>query len=370
VRNATGTVQPVLSVHVGSFVSGPISELFVDFNQKVTEHMLLATIDPRIYKAAVARDSAALKNREAEVDRVKAQLQQAINDEERAKKLYEDNPDFISESELDVYHFNRKSLEAQVAVAETAVEQAQANLQNSEANLGYTEIKSPVDGIVIDRKIDPGQTLAAQFQTPELFIVAKDMDKEMHIFASVDEADIGLIQEAQRRGQTVQFTVDAYPDELFEGKIHQVRMSSTTTQNVVTYPVVVSAPNRDMKLMPGMTAELSFRVDETENVLRVPNPALRFFPQPEQVRPEDRKLLDGAEAASDEETGTSEVELSAAEKAEARAKRNRRHVWVAEGDLLRAVEVVTGISDHKHTEIVSGNVSEGMKLVTGIKPKK
>ena len=149
----------------------------------------------------------------------------------------------------------------------------------SEANLDYTEIRSPVDGIVIDRKIDPGQTVAATFQTPELFIVAPDMRKEMHVFASVDEADIGLIRDAQESGQPVRFTVDAYPDDLFEGKIFQIRKSSTTTQNVVTYPVVVSAPNPDLKLLPGMTASISFQVArDATNVLRIPNAALRFYP--------------------------------------------------------------------------------------------
>src|SRR5262249_35270251 len=153
------------------------------------------------------------------------------------------------------------------------------------------EIRAPVDGVVIDRKIDPGQTLAAQFQTPELFIIAPDMKKEMYVMASVDEADIGLIRRAQESNQPVHFTVDAYPDDLFEGKIGQVRMNSTTTQNVVTYPVVVTAPNPDMKLMPGLTANISFQISEKKDTIRIPNAALRFYPKPEQVRPEDRLLL-------------------------------------------------------------------------------
>ena len=269
---------------------------------------------------------------------------------------------------MDQFKFNRMSLEAQLAVAETTVKQAEANLDTSEANLAYTKITSPVDGVIIDRKVDPGQTVASQFQTPELFIVAPDMRKEMHVFASVDEADIGLIRDAQETGQPVRFTVDAYPDDLFEGKIFQIRKNSTTTQNVVTYPVVVSAPNPDLKLLPGMTASISFQVGESDDVPRIPNAALRFYPQREQVRPEDRKLLEGAEPPEGAEAQVEES-LSAEEKAEVRRRRSRRHVWVVDGDFLRAVEVDTGLSDSKYTELVSGDVREGRKLVTGIQPK-
>lgn len=365
VRNSTGTVEPVLSVQIGSFVSGPIEDLFVDFNDEIRKGDLLAKIDPRIYEAAVAGDQASLSIREAEVKRVKAELQRATNDERRSQELRAENEDFISDSEMDQYRFNRLSLEAQLNVAEAAVKQAQANLDNSKANLNYTEIRSPVDGIVIDRKIDPGQTLAAQFQTPELFIVAPDMRKEMYIFASVDEADIGLIREAQERDQPVHFTVDAYPDELFEGTIFQIRKSSNTVQNVVTYPVVVSAANPDLKLLPGMTANLSFRVDERNAVLKIPNSALRFYPPREHVREEDRKLLEGTEE-NDDESSSAETSLPADEKAKARRERVRRHVWIEAGEQLRAVEVVTGLSDFKFTELVSGDLKEEQKLVIGI----
>jgi HlyD family secretion protein len=192
------------------------------------------------------------------------------------------------------------------------------------------------------------------------------MDKKMHIFASVDEADIGLIRRAQEEGRSVEFTVDAYPDDLFTGKIEQIRFSSTTTQNVVTYPVIVAAPNADLKLLPGMTAALSFQVAEKKDVLCAPNAALRFYPKPEIVRREDRKLLDGVD--EEQEDQAEEAEPSAREKAEAGAKRERRHVWVANGDFLRAIEVVIGISDNRYTEIVSGKLDEGQMLVTGIKP--
>ncbi len=366
VVNATGTVQPVLSVSVGAFVSGPIVELKVDFNDEVKEGQLLAKIDPRIYKAAVARDEAALATKKAELKRIDALLQQARNDEMRAVALQKENKNFISDTEMDQFKFSRISLEAQKVVAEASIEQAVANLDNSQANLKYTDITSPVNGIIINRKIDQGQTLAAQFQTPELFVVAPDMKTKMHILASVDEADMGLIRDAQRRELPVRFTIDAYPDDLFEGRIFQIRMSSTTTQNVVTYPVVVAVPNLDLKLLPGMTASLSFQVNDAKDALRIPNAALRYFPQREHVRPEDRKLLEGQAEVKDDNDSAA-AKRTASEKAQARKSRHRRHVWVVDGEHLRAVEVVTGLSDTKGTQMIQGDLAEGQKLVTGIK---
>lgn len=364
--NSTGTVQPVVSVHIGSFVSGPIEQLFVDFNQPIKKGQLLAKIDPRIYESNVQRDQAILASRRADVERVQALLDQALNDERRALSLRHSNRDYVSETEMDQYHFNCKSLTAQLALAQAAVKEARASLANSEANLGYTEIRSPVDGVVIDRKIDPGQTLAAQFQTPELFVVAPDLRKEMYVQASVDEADMGLIRKAQERRQPVQFTVDAYPDDLFSGTIYQVRMSSTTNQNVVTYPVVVSAPNPDLKLLPGMTANLSFQIEEKADALRVPNAALRFFPRPEHVWPEDRPVLEGSAPRSDKDQGNMETVLPAGEKVAASRKRHRRHVWVLDGELLRAVPLDTGVSDGQFTAVEAGDLAAGQKVVTGL----
>lgn len=364
--NATGTVKPVLSISVGSFVSGPILELKADFNQMVKKGDLLAKIDPRLYESNVARDKAQLATRVAEKQRIEALLQQAQRDESRSLALKSENKDFISQAEMDQFKFNRMSLEAQLILAEAGIDQAKASLKNSQANLDYTLITSPVDGIVIDRKIDQGQTLAAQFQTPELFIVAPDMKTKMHIIASVDEADIGLISGAKIRNLPVRFTVDAYPLDLFVGHIAQIRMSSTTTQNVVTYPVVVEAPNNEMKLMPGMTATLSFQVDEANDVLRIPNAALRFYPKKEHVHPDDRYILEGTQAKSDQTDDSVQTKMTAKEKAEARKNRHRRHVWFLEGEFLRAVEVQTGLSDNKYTQLISGGLTEGIKLVTGI----
>jgi HlyD family secretion protein len=352
------------------------------YNQEVKKGDLLAEIDPRIYDAAVARDQATLLTRRADVDRVEALVKQAEAEERRAKDLKKmeeqyraetgvEEVKFISDTELDQIKANRASLEAQLKVALAVIEQAKGNLENSIINLEYTKITSPVDGIVIDRKIDEGQTLAAQFQAPELFVVGYKMREQMHVIAAVDEADIGMIRKAEREKRPVQFTVDAYPDDLFEGRVFQVRMNPTTVQNVVTYPVVVEVANPELKLLPGMTASLSFETDKHRDVVKIPNAALRFYPpKSEQVRPEDRKLLEGVteEASSDEEGNLTQGQRSATERATAKRKRNRRHVWILEGEYLRAVEVVVGLSDYKWTELVSGDLKEGQKLVSGVAP--
>ena len=382
VVNATGTVEPKLRVSVGSFVSGPIVVLNADYNDEVKkvdadeelplsekQERLMAKIDPRLYDAAVKRDQAALAKAIADVKRVEALRDQAKSDYDRALALQEDDPDFISGTEIDQYKYSYVSLEAQLEVAKASLEQAEANLENSQTNLEYTEVYSPVDGIVIDRKIDKGQTLVAQFQTPELFVVAPDMDKEMYVYASVDEADIGLIREAKEGDQPVFFTVDAYPKSLFEGKIHQIRKNPTTVQNVVTYPVVVTTPNPEMKLMPGMTANLSFQIEKREDVAKIPNAAIRFYPEKAHVRKEDQKILEGTEDGDEQESADDDSGdlRSAVERIIARKERKKRHVWVKEGEKLKAVEINVGMSDFKYTEMESGPLEEGQELVTGLK---
>lgn len=370
VVNATGKVEPVQRVTVGAVVSGPISDLLVDFNSRVKKDELMAVIDPRLYDATVSRDRAVLKTREAEILRAKAFLEQAQNDEKRAKDLSKTNPDFISQTEMDQFKFDRMAREADLVVAETNRLQAQAQLENSEANLEYTEVRSPVDGIVIDRKIDSGQTLAAQFQTPEMFVVAPNMDERMFIYASVDEADIGLIRLAQSEEQPVSFTIDAYPDELFkDGKIYQVRLASNEEQNVITYPVVVETPNPELKLLPGMTANLSFQIRKHEATIKIPNASLRFYPPRERVHPDDLGILDGTDELlqqAEDQVG----EQSATERAETKAMRNTRHVWIQDGDLLRARKVILGDYDSRYTQMLDGDLKPGDLLVIGEKIKK
>lgn len=363
--DATGTVQPILRVQVGTFVSGPIKELKVDFNDKVKKDQLLARIDPRIYEASVARDEANLATAEAEKARVTALLQQAKNDEQRAEALRAVNEDYLAETVMDKYKFNRASLEAQLEMAEASIKQAGAALSNSNANLDYTYIRSPEDGIVIDRKIDEGQTLAAQFNTPELFVVAPRLDEEVFIYAYVDEADIGLIKKAEKEERSVHFTVAAYPDRLFSGKIDQIRMNPTTEQNVVTYPVVIRASNPEMKLLPGMTAGITFEIETKKDVVRVPNAALRFYPnKPELVHEDDRKILEGAGLPDDEED--TEEDRPANERVEDAKKRSNRHVWTSDAEgKLHAIPVTIGLADHEFTELVEGDLKPGQKLVVG-----
>ncbi len=376
VVNSTGTVKPVRTVSVGAFTSGPIEKVLVDYNSVVTEGQELARIDQKLAiaaldrdKAALDRDKAALKTQKADLMRVEALLQQAKNNQDRATRLAAINKDYLSDTDRDQYLFARLTSEAQVELSKANVAQAEANValseanvKNSETNLGYTKIVAPEAGVVIERKVDPGQTVAASFQTPELFIIAPEMDQHMYVFASVDEADIGLIRSAQEHGRVVKFTVDAYPGDLFEGTIHQIRKNSTTTQNVVTYPVVIKAPNPEQKLMPGMTANISFQIEGREDVLRVPAAALRYLPPAAQVRPEDRHYLEALPAAGSE----GGKRRSASEKAEQSRNRQHRLVWVQEGLLLRAVPVTLGLSENQFAEVIEGDLQEGQAVVTGL----
>jgi HlyD family secretion protein len=392
VVNSTGTIKPVRSVSVGAFTSGPISEVNVDFNDKVVGQRsyypatdlgcidpllsigasstdchwsigtVLARIDPLLSKAAVDRDRAALESLIAERDRLAALLEQAEKNEERAIALTKINEDYLSKIDYDQYHYTVVTTKAQLKLANANITQAKATLKNSLTNLEYTKIYSPEDGIVIERKVDKGQTVAASFQTPELFIVAPEMEKHMHVFASVDEADIGLIRTAKEHGRVVKFTIDAYPGELFEGKIFQIRKNSSTTQNVVTYPVVIDAPNPDMKLMPGMTANLSFQIEIRENTLRVPASVLRYVPPTALVRLDDRHHVETQSAATPEVA----KKRSASEKAEQARGRQHRVVWVEDGALLKAVPVTLGLIENQYVEILEGDLKEGDKVVTGI----
>jgi len=374
VITSTGKIEPVLKVSVGAFVSGPIVELHVDFNDEVKQGFLLAKVDPMLYEASVNRDRASLLTREAEVSRAEAQLILAKNNLKRGERLRLKNEKYLSDREMDALTAECAALEASLRVAKASVEVAQAQLDNSNTNLEYCEIKSPVDGVILERKIDPGQTLASQFQTPELFIVAPDMRKKLHVYASVDETDIGLIREAYERRLPVTFTVDAYPDEVFTGLIEQIRFSATEVQNVVTYPVVVATENPELKLLPSMTAQITFEVDTEQEVLKIPNSALRFYPENIQfVREQDRKLLDGSQwnrrstTEDDQQTDSSLENLPASERAESYQKNMRRHVWVNNSGMLEAIEIEVGFSESRYTVLKSGALTEGMQLVTGVK---
>lgn len=356
--NATGSVKPVKSVQVGSFVSGPIAELYAEFNQEVKADELLAKIDARLIQANVDRDRASLEISKAGVHRVESQLQQARNDQTRALALKKRNKDFIAQSELDRVKFSLLALESQLISAQASVKQAEASLSNTLQNLEYTNIRSPEDGIIIDRKVEPGQTLAASFQTPELFVVGVGMREKMHVFANVDESEIGLIREAAKTKQPVWFRVDAYPKDLFDGTIEEVRFSSTETQNVVTYPVVVGAANPDLKLLPGMTANMAFQIVTAKDVLRIPKAAIRFFPMDaEHVHPDDREILEGKDEVKP--VTANEILNVVDEESE------ERYVWIVDGEYLRAKKIRTGVSDALFVEVLSGDIDVNSELVTG-----
>lgn len=374
--NSTGKIQPVLEVSVGSFVSGPLIELNVDYNDSVKKDDVLAKVDPQLYQAAVDRDEATLATREAEVERVKAQLHQASNNLERGRRLREKNEKYLSDREMDALRFECEALEASLKVSEASVIQAKANLKNSRTNLEYTLIRAPVAGVILERKIGPGQTLASQFQTPELFKLVPDLREKMHVFASVDEADIGLIRQAFEKQLPVSFTVDAHPNEVFHGVIEQIRYSATELQNVITYPVVVAASNPELKLLPKMTANISFEVDSRSQVLKVPNSALRYFPENiSYVCEQDRKLLDGSQWVGERRQDSGDQQQqemtaqTADEKVESARTSNRRHVWIVKDGLLQAIEVRVGFAETRYTVIESGELTEGMQLVVGQRKK-
>jgi HlyD family secretion protein len=220
VVNSTGPVKPVLTISVGSFVSGPIKEILVGFNDAVKKDQVLARVDPLLLESTMDRETAALKTQQAELARIEAQLAQAEKNHKRAEALREKNKDYISDQEMDQLHYAKVALEAQKKVALANIDAAKASVKYATRNLDLAEIKSPVNGIVIERKVEPGQTLASTFQTPELFIIAPDLTT-MYVYASVDEADIGQIRKAKEEDRPVKFTVDSYPEEVFTGKIFQ-----------------------------------------------------------------------------------------------------------------------------------------------------
>ena len=346
---ATGTLNPVTNVTVGCQVSGRISKLYVDFNSPVTNGQLIAEIDPRTYQAAMEQASADLANANANLE-----LQQV--EAHRSGELFTNK--LVSVSDYDTAIANLHEAEAMVKIK-------QASLDNAKANLGYCKIYSPVDGIVISRDVDVGQTVAASLQSPTLFQIANDLTK-MQIDSSVAEADVGGVAEKDRKWI---FTVDAYPDRTFHGEVTQVRNSPTTVNNVVTYDCVIGVTNSDYKLKPGMTANVSIIVAQRENALTIPNGALRF-------RPPDNAVVLTNSVATPNGTGDQRrkfrpaVPAVVAAAARGRGERPVFHtVYVLSGTgddaKLQTVQIRTGISDGISTEVLSG-LDEGAQVVTGM----
>ncbi|MFH1227648.1 MAG: efflux RND transporter periplasmic adaptor subunit [Planctomycetota bacterium] len=377
--SSSGVVQPMQQVQVGTQVNGPIKKLYVDFNARVKEGDLIAQIDPATYEARVTQDKASLISSIANVKRVEAGLKQAQKELERSKELAK--RDLISQSELDTAVASYDSLAAQLEVANAGVEQSQATLNNSKINLAYTTIKSPIDGIVISRNVDEGQTVVASFSAATLFIIANNLTK-VQIQASVAESDIGKIA----LKQLVRFTVDAYPDNKFVGRVEQIRLSPTTVSNVVTYTIIINADNPEEKLLPGMTATLSFEVEKHDNVLRVPNAALRFVP-PDEVMAKITVPVDTGAVTLPDSTvlsGTVQIQNNgSAITPEARSGRRqdrsgmprnrssnkevqtKKQIWVLDNGNLKPISIIIGITDGSFTEVLKGDITEEQEVVTG-----
>ena len=340
---ATGTVSAVTTVLVGTQVSGTVKQIFVDYNSPVKKGQLLAQIDPALSDAKVSQARANLQAAAANVEKAEAALQDADRTLERNRTLFARN--FIARSDLDTADTNRISALAQLNVAKAQVEQQKAALNQDETNLNYTRILSPVDGVVISRNVDIGQTVAASFQTPTLFSIAQDLTR-MQIDTNVDEADIGKISV----GQPVRFTVDAYPDGTFPGRVSEIRNAPTTVQNVVTYDVVVKVANPELKLKPGMTANVSIIIAVEKGVLKIPNAALRFKWQPAAGVAPDR----GSAAA----TGAGRPQ---AVRATSGAK--AQGIWVLDGQKPRRTPLTLGISDGNETAVLSEEIKEGDAVI-------
>ncbi len=320
---ASGIINPISTVNIGTQVSGTIAEIFVDYNSQVTKNQLLAQIDPALFEATVAQRKAALDIARAEVEVVKNDIVYYKKHLERIKKL--NSSRYSADKELESAQRDYDNAVAQLALKNAQVSQAEAALKSAEIDLKYTRIVSPVDGIVVSKEVEVGQTVAASFQTPTLFNVAEDLTK-MQIEASVVEADIAKVKE----GQTVEFSVDSFPDEIFYGIVTQVRNEAITTSNVVTYEVIIEIDNRDLKLKPGMTANVEIITAEKEDVLLVPNKALRFYLTDENG--ETRRYQD-------------------------------KGLWILNKGKPQRIVIKTGVADEDRTEVISDKLKENDNVI-------
>ncbi len=368
---ATGTVEPEEVVDVGAQVAGKIVSFGkdstgaqVDYGSQVKQGMILAQIDDSLYASDVAQAKAQLEQARAGVKRAEAdllQLQakqvQAERDWNRAKKL--GPSDALSQSDydaalsaFDVARANVEVGKASIVQAKDAIVQAQASLDRSQQNLDYCTIKSPVDGLIIDRRVNIGQTVVSSLNAPSLFLIAKDL-RRMEVWVAVNEADIGNVYQ----GQPVAFTVDAFPGKVFKGEVGKVRLNATMTQNVVNYTVEVITDNSDGKLLPYLTANVQFMLANRQNVLLVPNAALRWIPRPDQIAPQSREQSKARNASS----GGAAPSKPAAEE----GGFSRGRVWVIDGGFVKPVPVRVGMSDGTFTEIQGEKMKEGMQIVVG-----
>ncbi len=383
VVEATGTINAVITVQVGSQVSGTIAQLRVDFNSRVHKGEVVALIDPALFQGALLQATADLENAKANlasakanVEKVKASAVQAKADYDRASQLTKAN--IFSQQQLDLAKANYDAANATVAGALANVTQAEAGVRQkgaavtvAQTNLNYTVIRSPIDGTVVARNVDVGQTVAASLQAPTIFTIAQDLTK-MWVYAKTDESDVGNI----KIGKPVTFKVDAFPKDTFQGVVSQVRMNATTVLSVVTYDTIIEFANPDLKLFPGMTAYVTIPVDTVRNVLKLPNTALRYKPPmtTEEILAVYKQYgiegSDEKQAASDPPApeGKPTLASSATTQSTPRApKRETAVVWKRHADnTMEPVKVSLGITDHAYTEvtaILKGDLKEGDEVI-------
>lgn len=339
--SANGTINPVTLVNVGTQVSGTVKKLYVDFNSKVQKGQILLELDDALLSAQQKQSLANVQNAEAS-------LELATANEARLRSLFAQ--EYVSRQELDSAVQARKSAEAQLKLA-------QATVEKDRANLTYSVIRSPVSGVVVDRSVDVGQTVAASLQTPTLFKIAQDLSK-MQIDSNFAEADIGGI----RVGQAVRFTVDAFAERRFRGEVKQIRLNPTTVSNVVTYDVVINVDNPEQILLPGMTAYVNIAVAERKDVLLLPNAALRFKPSSAEMQ---KVTANQDQAASQKNTQSGNRPGDASGDAKPRRDASSGRVYVLEQGVLKPVSVSLGITDNRNTEIVGGELKAGDQVVIG-----
>lgn len=340
--SATGTLNAVTTVQVGTQVSGTIQKLFVDYNSQVNKGQVIAQIDPAIFNSQVEQSQGNYKSAVANLAKAKALAADARRTLERNRQLLKDG--IVSQGDYDTAETRYWEAGAAVKAAEGSVLQTSGAYQQAQTNLRYATIRSPVDGVVVSRNVDVGQTVAASFQTPTLFTIAQDLTK-MQINTSVDEADIGKV----KVGQPAVFNVDAYPEMQFRGVVSQVRIAPIVTQNVVTYDVVITVDNKDLRLKPGMTANVSIEVQRKDDVLKIPGAALRFKPV-------------AADAETERPTSAGRGNT---------AGRPGQKVFVLRDGKPVPIPVRTGTSDDSHVELVGGELQKGQEIIVEqVLPKK
>jgi HlyD family secretion protein len=365
---ATGVLQPEDVIDVGAQVAGRVERFgpdprfqtlprsvrgvlpqkTCDYGTPVTPGTVLCQLDPSLFQAAVAQNQANLSLAHATLIQLQAKMEQAKYDMERAQSMLQNKS--LAKADYDSFVAAYLTAQSNIKVGEAFIEQAEAALKTAQINLGYSTITSPVNGVIIDRRVNVGQTVVSSLSAPSLFLIAKDL-KRMQVWAQVNEADIGMI----KVGQLARFTVEAFPNDVFKGEVFQIRLNANNTQNVTTYTVVVNTDNSNLRLLPYMTANVQFVVGELKNTLQVANAALRWSPQVQQVVPEQRQEFTILKNKKVDPTRPTPMTDN--------FKGEQFTLWVTDGQLVRFIKVRIGLSDGTMTQIVDGDLKENMEVV-------